>query len=58
MKNWRKYKKTIAALAIGYVGWGTMVVESAPAAITATEWIALATVTLVGAGVYSWRNEV
>lgn len=53
----RPYTKTIAALAIGLLGWATQVVTSSEAAITASEWIALATVILVSGGVYEFANE-
>jgi hypothetical protein len=52
-----KYKKTIAALVTGGIGWATAVVQSAPAHISATEWIMLATVAATGLGVYSVTNE-
>lgn len=38
-----KYLKFIGAIITGAIGWATMVVNSAPASITATEWIAGAT---------------
>lgn len=38
-----KYRKAIAATIAGAVGWATAVVQSAPAHITATEWIMAAT---------------
>jgi hypothetical protein len=50
---WKTYGKTISALAIGLVGWGTVVVNSASAPVTAPEWIGLATVMLTALGVYS-----
>lgn len=50
-------KKVVYAEIIGVIGWATSVVNSEPAAITASEWIALATVVAIGAGVYGARNE-
>ena len=38
------YLKAIGAAVAGLIGWATLVVNSAPAAITASEWIVLATV--------------
>lgn len=52
-----KYKKTIAAVAIGGLTWATMVVESASAAITSTEWIAGGGILLAALGVYAWKND-
>jgi hypothetical protein len=52
-----KYRKTIAAVITGLIGWASAVVASDPTAITATEWIMLATVTATALGVYSIANE-
>lgn len=52
-----KYRKTIAALATGAIGWATMVVNSAPAAITGPEWIAGATMLATALGVYAIPNQ-
>ena len=51
------YAKTVAALVVGLIGWASAVVASAPAAITATEWIMLATVVATAIGVYSVTNS-
>lgn len=57
MNKLKKYKKTIAATAIGGLTWATMVVESEPASITSTEYIAGGGIMLVALGVYAWKNE-
>lgn len=51
-----KYRKTIAAVVTGLIGWATAVVNSGSASITATEWIMLATVMATALGVYSVTN--
>lgn len=51
-----KYRKTITALVVGAVGWATLVVNSAPSNITATEWIAGATYLAVALGVWGVPN--
>lgn len=51
-----RYRKTITALVTGLIGWGAAVVASSPAAITASEWIMLATVVATGLGVYGIPN--
>jgi len=53
----RKYRKTITALSVGAIGWATLVVTSAPTAITATEWIAGATALAIALGVYTVPND-
>lgn len=55
--NLSAYRKTIAAIITGLIGWATMVVVSQSAKITAAEWIALATVLATALGVYSVPNE-
>ena len=50
------YSKTVAALVVGVIGWATLVVQSASAPITATEWIALATVVATAIGVFAIPN--
>jgi hypothetical protein len=51
------YRKTLTALVTGGIGWATMVVQSAPPGITATEWIAAATVGATALGVYAIAND-
>ena len=51
-----RYRKAIAAVVTGVIGWATAVVASAPAAITSTEWIMLATVLATALGVYGVAN--
>lgn len=57
MEKIRPYSKTIAAVIIGLIGWGAMVVASPDAAITSSEWIALSTVTATALGVYQIVNK-
>lgn len=57
MNNLPAYRKTIAAVIIGVIGWATAVIASPETAITATEWLALATVAAMSAGVYAAPNE-
>lgn len=52
-----QYRKTIAAVVTGLLGWATAVVASPSAPITAAEWIMLGTVTATALGVYGIRNE-
>ncbi len=54
--NLGKYGKTITALIVGAIGWATLVVHSAPSAISADEWIQGATALAVALGVYSVAN--
>jgi hypothetical protein len=51
-----KYGKTISALIAGAIGWATLVVHSAPSAITADEWIQGATALAIALGVYAVAN--
>ena len=51
-----KYRKTIAALVTGVIGWATAVVQSGPSAVSATEWIMLAVAVATAAGVYAIPN--
>lgn len=51
------YRKTITAVVTGLIGWGTTVVVSTPTAVTAAEWIGLATVLAVALGVWGVPNE-
>ncbi len=44
MKKISDAKKAVAAALTGALGWATAVVTSAPDAITASEWVTLATV--------------
>lgn len=52
-----RYRKMIAALAIGLIGWGAQVVTSDPTAVTAGEWVGLATVAAVTVGVGAVLNK-
>ena len=57
MISFGPYSKTITALVTGLIGWVTAVITSAPAEITANEWVMLATVVAVSLGVYGVTNE-
>jgi hypothetical protein len=52
----QNYLKTLAALVTGVIGWATLVVNSEPVDITASEWIVLATVAATALGVYAVPN--
>jgi hypothetical protein len=51
------YLKTAAAVVTGVIGWATLVVNSAPTAISASEWIVLATAVATAIGVYAVPNS-
>ena len=53
----RTVKKAVGAFLVGLLGWGTVVVASDSASITATEWIGLATVAVSTLTVYFLTNE-
>lgn len=50
------YLKTVAAVVTGVIGWATLVVNSPSTAVTASEWIVLATVVATAVGVYVVPN--
>lgn len=52
-----KYRKTITALVTGNIGWAAVVIASPPAAVTASEWLALAVVEATALGVYAVSNS-
>lgn len=54
--NLSKYNKSIAALATGALGWGAVVIASAPAHITASEWLGLGVVIVTAVGVRQIPN--
>ena len=54
--NLAPYRKTIAAVVTGLIGWATAVVVSPAAAVSAAEWIGLATVLATTVGVYQVPN--
>ena len=56
MSKLAPYRKTAAAVVIGLIGWATLVVQSAPAHISATEWIAGATALVTALGVFQITN--
>lgn len=55
--NLARYSKTITAVVAGAIGWATLVVNSAPAHITAAEWIVGATYLASALGVYVVPNQ-
>lgn len=52
-----QYRKTVAAVVTGALGWGAVVVSSAPGPITSSEWIALGVVVATALGVYGVTND-
>jgi hypothetical protein len=52
-----QFSKALAALVTGVVGWGAVVVASPSAAITSSEWLALAVVVASALGVYAVPNS-
>ena len=57
MKNLPAYRKTIAAMVVGLLAWGGVVVTSPEAAITASEWLGLGGTLATALGVYTIPNE-
>lgn len=57
MDNLPAYRKTVAALVTGVIGWAIVVVASEPSRITASEWIQLAVAGATALGVYGVTNE-
>jgi hypothetical protein len=56
-KSLAPYRKTVAAVVTGMIGWASAVVVSNPTHVTAGEWIMLATVLATALGVYQVTNE-
>ncbi len=55
--NWTwKYAKFVGAGVTGVLGWGVLVVNSVPAAVTSVEWSELLVVVVTAAGVYVVSN--
>lgn len=52
-----RYNKFIVAVVTAVIGWATLVVESTPADITSSEWIAGATMLAMALGVFSVANH-
>lgn len=52
-----KYRKTVAAVTTGVIGWAAAVVTSPVAHISASEWVMGATVLATALGVYSVPNK-
>ena len=57
MDNLPAYRKTIAAVVTGLLGWGAVVITSDEAKITASEWLMLGTALATALGVYALPNE-
>lgn len=57
MGNLPAYRKTVTALVVGLLGWGTVVVTSPADAITASEWLAMGVALATALGVYTVPNE-
>lgn len=57
MSKLAPYRKTVAAVVTGAIGWAAVVVSSDPSAITAQEWIMGATVLATALGVYQVSND-
>jgi hypothetical protein len=50
------YRKTVAAVVTGLIGWAAAVVVSPTASVTASEWVVGATVLATALGVYGVTN--
>lgn len=57
MNKLAPYRKTIAAIITGLLGWGAVVVTSEATKISASEWLTLGTALATTLGVYSVANE-
>lgn len=55
--NLSRYRKTITATITGLLGWAGVVITSSGAHISASEWLALATVLATAFGVFIVRND-
>lgn len=55
--NLSAYRKTVAALVVGVLGWGAVVVNSPQAAISASEWLSLGVAVATALGVYMVKND-
>lgn len=51
------YNKAVGALVVAVLGWAAAVIASAPKAITASEWLELATAAAVALGVRQLQND-
>jgi len=51
------YRKTVSAVVIGLLGWGGVVVASAPSGVTGAEWLGLGTALATAVGVFSFANK-
>lgn len=55
--NFAPYRKTLAAVITGLIGWATAVITSDVSHVTAAEWIMLGTVLATALGVYNVPND-
>lgn len=51
-----RFSKFYAALSVGLLGWGAVVVDSAPSSVTANEWLGLGGALVAAAAVYLVPN--
>ena len=54
--NLSKYAKTITALVSGVLGWAAVVISSAAAPVSASEWLGLGVAVATSLGVYAVSN--
>jgi len=52
----KEHRKGLGAALAGALAWGNLVVASEPAAVTASEWLMLASVVLSAFGVVAAQN--
>lgn len=57
MKTLAAHKKTLSSVITVALAWGTTVVQSAPTAITGSEWIAGGILLAGSLGVYGYTNR-
>mgnify|MGYP000921628381 CR=1 FL=1 len=57
MNHLPAYRKTLAAVTIGLIGWAGIVISSPANEISAEEWLGLAIALATALGVYSIPNE-
>jgi len=53
----KEHRKAIGTALAGALAWGNLVVASEPAAVTASEWLMLASVILSAFGVVAAQNQ-
>lgn len=55
--NLGSIRKALTPLVTGGLGWAVLIINSAPTAITATEWVTGGVVLATALGVYAVSNE-